>query len=463
MRVSVNITGPSAENRALFTSNQKTLNFYPERQGREFVLHGTPGYKAFSTGNAPCRGWIEHKGTVYQVQGSTLYSVNSAGSLTSLGSIAGSEKCVLEAIGDDVIVVVEGNVYRWNGSTLTTGSDPDFESPTSCAMINNQMLYNGTDNRWCVSDVGSPLTIDSLNYATAESDAGDIVRVFTYDQKAYFFKERSTEPWFNSGQGNPPFDRIEDIIPIGLIGIHAVGSNDTGIYFLGDDKNAYILQETTTQRISTPAIANLIDSFSTAVDCEVNTVTFQSHNWVLFTFPNADRTLVFDETVGVENGWFEMSSGNAEEAAFLGKTIGKAFNKTLVSDSSNGNLYEMDASTYDEVGTSILRIRDTAPIRGDDFRAPGLEVEFSKFQLFIETGVGSGSDPNVVLQFSDDGGRTFSTEAWGQLGIGTAGEYIKTVEWNDLGSSNERVFRIKGSDAVLYSIRGAAVEAEPTI
>lgn len=462
MRVNLNLTGPTAKNRSLFTSNQRTLNFYPELQGDQFILHGFPGLSAFSLGNGPCRGWIEHKGTVYQVQGDSLYSVSSAGVVTLLGSIGGVGKCIFSAIVDSVVIVVEGNVYEWDGSTLTTGTDVDFESPTSCAFINNRIIYNGTGNRWCCSEVGDPLNIDSLNYATAESDATDIVRVFVYDQIVYLFKGRAAEGWRDTGDlsNPPPFERYDTIIPVGLAGIHAVGSNDTGMYFLGDDLNFYVAKGFVHQPISTPAIVNEVNTFTTVSDCEVNTLTFQGHNFVLFTFPNENRTFGYDETIGVQNGWFELSSGEADDERYLASTIGTAFNKILVSDFNNGNIYELDQTVFTEVGDAVIRLRDSAPFHGGLIGAPGARIANQRFELFIETGVGSVTEPVVLLLYSDDGGRTWSNEARGTLGVGVAGSFIKVIQWVGLGSFYNRIFRVKGSDSVLYSIRGAAIDIE---
>ncbi len=50
------------------------------------------------------------------------------------------------------------------------------------------------------------------------------------------------------------------------------------------------------------------------------------------------------------------------------------------------------------------------------------------------------SDPRIVLQWSDDGGYTWSTEM--QASVGKIGEFMRRVMWRRLGRSRSRVFRV---------------------
>jgi hypothetical protein len=81
-------------------------------------------------------------------------------------------------------------------------------------------------------------------------------------------------------------------------------------------------------------------------------------------------------------------------------------------------------------------------------------------QLDCESGVGlqngQGSDPQVMMRFSDDGGHTWSREQWS--GMGRIGQYYKRVFWRRLGMTlklRDRVYEISGTDPVKISIMGA--------
>lgn len=464
MLVDANITGGTSKSRSLSLSNQRTLNMYPEASTpasrSKFVLQPWPGQKVFSNGVAPDRGIFEHKGTLYQVAGPTLYSLTSDGTRTSLGSIAGSEKCIFDGIGDNVVIVVEGKAYQYDGTSVSEITDNDLETPDSCAHLNQQIIFQGDDDRWVTSDVGDATSIQGLNYATAESNADNLVRVFVHNQILYLAGEKTIEPWWNSGQGNPPFDRInEGIMQIGLAAKLSMASNDKSVYFLGDDKNVYILQGTTFERISSVNIANEIQGFDVISDAEGACITFQGQNFYVLTFPNEERTFAYNESVGRDQGWFELSSNTSETSRYNASSFTRAFGKNLVTD-TDGNIHELDPDTYDEFGDEIIRYRQTGPIHGGAFGAPGKRIEMNRFEAFIETGVGTvsgeGLVPQIMLDYSDDGGRTWSTERWQTMG--EAGEFIWKVEWHKLGSFHNRIIRLKCSDPVYFCIHHCAID-----
>jgi len=81
-------------------------------------------------------------------------------------------------------------------------------------------------------------------------------------------------------------------------------------------------------------------------------------------------------------------------------------------------------------------------------------------QLDCESGVGlnlgQGSDPQVMLRWSDDGGHTWSNEHW--VSMGKIGGYGRRAIWRRLGMTQklrDRVYEVSGSDPVKVSIIGA--------
>jgi hypothetical protein len=76
--------------------------------------------------------------------------------------------------------------------------------------------------------------------------------------------------------------------------------------------------------------------------------------------------------------------------------------------------------------------------------------------VFGIDGAVEGVDPQVMLRFSNDGGKTWGTEM--MRSAGKVGEYGKRVRWERLGRARRRVFEISTSDPVPYRITGAAIE-----
>lgn len=73
------------------------------------------------------------------------------------------------------------------------------------------------------------------------------------------------------------------------------------------------------------------------------------------------------------------------------------------------------------------------------------------------TVAGGTSDPQAMLDWSDDGGHVWGNEHW--TGIGAIGEYKNRAVWRRLGASRERIYRMTVTDAVKPIVIGAHLEA----
>jgi len=324
------------------------------------------------------------------------------------------------------------------------------------------MIYDGDNGRFATSDAGDATSINGLNYAAAESNADDLLRVYRFNQLLLNFGAKTMEPWYNSGAGNPPYDRIEGgILSVGISAIYSVSNNDNFVYWLGDDRQVYrTTGQDRGQAVTTTALAHEIAGYSTVSDAVGNAFTFDGQNFYMLTFPTENKTWCFSESVG----WFELSS-DISGGKYRGSSIAHAYGKNIVADEATGDLYELDSNTYDENGEATIRVRDTGVFHGGLIGAPGVDIEFNRFELIMEAGVGlisgQGSEPVVMLETSDDGGRTWSTEMWGQ--VGKLGDFMYKIEWSALGSAASRIFRVKTSDPVFYSIHSATVDVEAGI
>jgi len=464
MLVPINLTGGSYSHKSLPISAQVTRNFWPQliddpfAKGK-YVLESFAGQKLFGTIGSVGRGIFYHNSLLYRVAGTSLYSVNSSGTHVLLGSIPGTERCIFDAIGTDIIVVTERKAYIYNGSSVSEVTDSDLESPDSVTVLNNQAIYDGNEDNFGVSDVGDASSINGLNYASAESRSDNLVRVYAFDQVVYMMGETTTELWWNSGVGQPPFDRVEGgIVEVGLGAIHAVTNTKENLFFFGNDRKVYAVKGSTASAITTEPLVRTFQSYSTVNDAIMWSMNMRDQDFIVLTFPTENKTFVLP----IGGQWFEWSSG-VEGSRNIANSYTYAYGKHIVEDYSNGNLYELDFDTYTENANAIVRLRDSAPLHGGLFGAPGRTLFMNKLEIILETGVGingsgQGSDPVIMVSFSDDGGKTFSTETWGS--IGKLGEFQWKVELFCLGSFTSRIIRIKTSDPVYYSIVDASVDIE---
>ena len=85
----------------------------------------------------------------------------------------------------------------------------------------------------------------------------------------------------------------------------------------------------------------------------------------------------------------------------------------------------------------------------------GSSQYWAENELFMESGAGltsgQGSDPQIRISYSDDGGRTFSAER--ARSFGKIGEYNKRIVWRRLGRVPfNRVVRFINTDPVKANI-----------
>jgi hypothetical protein len=87
---------------------------------------------------------------------------------------------------------------------------------------------------------------------------------------------------------------------------------------------------------------------------------------------------------------------------------------------------------------------------------------YAEFCVDCETGVGlstgQGSNPQLMLQWSKDGGHTWSGERW--VSAGRQGHYAWRATWRRLGRTRDMVFRVVVADPVKWAMVDAYVEVE---
>jgi len=459
--IQINVAGPSFQSRAVALANQRTKNLYPEvNKGAkvEFVLMPTPGLESFgSTTAGDDRGLAVMAGVLYRVVGQTLYSVASTGAHTSIGAITGTERCTFANDGVNLVICSDGAVWVYDGATITAVADTDIDGAVAVAWLNSQYIYT-KPNLFVISDVGQPAVASGLNAAQAESQPDDLVRAYVYDENVFMFGEESTELWYNTGEGSPPFDRITGgILSVGLGAMHSPAHTDNGLYFLGDDRRVYFARGGSFQVVSGVNVANAFEGYADISDAIGTTYTLQGQNFYFLTFPTAGRTWVLSESIGAD-GWFEMSYGT-EDAAHRGTSIVACYGKTIVADADNGALYTFDLDTYTDGGAVIQRQRQLAQIHGAMLGAPGQRIKMSYMDFMVQTGVGlisgQGEAPRMMVEYSIDDSIDWAHGGWVELG--RMGQYQATVRWDKMLSFMTLNIRITFTDPCFFGLFGAAI------
>ena len=460
----INFIGGHYEGRSKNLNAQITQNWYPvidNQDGKSILaLMNTPGLKQWiDLDNAgESRGAIKWDDCLFVVIGNTLFKITTGGVSSNVGTLDTSSGRVYMAGGTTHLMVVDGvkGYYQASGATaLTEITDTDFPIPTSCAYLDSFFLASekGTDSIY-KSAAEDASSWDGLDFASAEDQPDDVLLIHAYKRHLMLYGEDTTEVFYNTGDASFPFTRVAGaVIPVGVGAAASVASGPEGMFFLDSNFQHRMWNGYETQVISTPQIDYQIRQYAKKSDASGYTYTQEGHSFYVITFPSESKTWVFDITTGF---WHTRSSGTRGRRHKSDWHVW--FNsKNLVGDFENGKIYELDLATYTDDGQTIKSIRAAQPVQSNRKL-----VFHNRLELDFEAGVGlatgQGSDPQAMLDWSDDGGHTWSNEHW--TGIGKQGEYEARAVWRRLGRSRNRIYRVSITDPVKRVLMGAHLDAE---
>ncbi len=230
---------------------------------------------------------------------------------------------------------------------------------------------------------------------------------------------------------------------IGCNARRSIANYEDDLMFLSDKNQVVRKQGLQLVPASTYQIDFLISTMTITSDA-VGFMYFQEgHVFYELTFPSDNTTICYDLTTGF---WHTRATGTSDNRSPANSVI--RFNdQVLVGDFNNGRIFEYDLNTFTDDKDVKRAIRAAQPLNERNQL-----MFFSSFELDMETGVGNGDveDPQIILQYSNDGGHTWSNERWKSMG--KVGEYGKRIRWNQLGSSRNRIFRILISDPAKRNI-----------
>jgi len=401
------LIGPHYTNREKGLSSQVTMNLFPQidDEARNNVsLHATAGLKTFSTLGGADRGMHDFNNVMYCVSGNALYSVDSDGINYNLGTIGGEGHVVMANDPTQLMIATGSTFYRYTvDGGVEIVSDPDITKPNSIAYLNSQFIMDnnadgGTFGAFATSSIDLEFSVDSLDYATAEGHPDDIVRVLSFRQLVYLFGTHTTEPWQNTGVGNPPFARLRGgVQPYGLAGTHAIVSTPESMYFLDNRRIPRRSSGLEFANIGNPSLGQELAKYSRIDDCIAYQFTQDHQQFFVMTFPEEDKTWCYHEPTTT---WFQLSYGT-EGARHRASSMLNIYGANYCADHTNGKIYEYSLGVYSDAGEPIINQRDTASLNGYLLGSPGAkiyidEVEFIILSSAVEATVGLGPLPAPV-------------------------------------------------------------------
>jgi len=457
-RVPIPIARRQGEAKSKFVSAQTLTNAFLEQDPEtgEFALYKAPGLSLFCNigGGVGVRGLHDFNGVLLAVVGTTLYTVTEAGSATSRGTIAGTEPVIMSNNGDQAVIVADAASYVWNGASLATITDTDFQTASSVDFLDQYMLFTKADSgSFFLSALADAASYDALDIASAESRPDPLLRVLVQNREALLFGTKTLEDWYNAGDADFPFVRSQTYAEVGLAGKYAAAVIDNSVAWLASDKTVRILRGGTPQIISDALVGAEIESWTDAGATLAFAFTMRGHQYLVLR--NPDGCLVWDASLPAAVAWsVRKSYGSDTWRVRCCETMVDWGGRIVMGDASTGVIYALDADVYSENGDPIvleLTSRTMGP-GGRRFTVYGVEIE-------IEPGVslmsGQGSDAKVWLEASRDSGHTFGSRL--ERSLGATGVRNRRIRWGGFGQFPPRggVLRLGCSDPVRIVITKA--------
>jgi hypothetical protein len=449
---------------------QSCINWFPvvDNQDAKTVLamYGTPGLELFTnlvTGVDQCvRALYATNSLLYAVVNASVFSITTAGVATLLGSLTTSSGFVDSAENGLQVLLVDGT-NQGGLITFSTGLLTTVTLPCAATSVTFQDSYfiitEKNSRKFYISSLLDGSTWDALDFATVEGRAANLVAVISNTQDLWFFGEKSIEVYYNSGNVDSPFERISGaLVDIGCCAVGTPTKIDGFLYWLSNKKQVCRNQGYQPQFISTPEIEYQIASYGDLSNTQGYTYSTEGNMFYVLAFPEVSKTWVYDTANNYWHEWQSYLSLPVPWGRHRSNCSVQFDGNWIVGDYQNGNLYKLSMDVFTDNGNALRRQRAAQVINKER-----LNVIHHLLEIDFETGVGldgdvQGSDPQVCLDWSDDGGHTWSNQHWRSLG--KIGAFLTRVRWSQLGMSRNRIYRITISDPVKAVILGAYANLE---
>jgi hypothetical protein len=476
------ILGSSYVARSINAADNRMVNLFPEivpEGGKEpGFLNRAPGLKFQQTiGTGPIRALWAHQtngSDFYVVSGTEFYKVTGlTATPTKLGDVTGTGPVSIADNGTQIFLACnpDGFIYNEVTNVFARITDPDFPGAVTVGYLDGYFVFNEPNSQkiW-VTELLDGTSVDPLDFASAEGSPDGLVAVNVDHREAWLFGTDSIEVWYNAGQTDFPLTRIQGAFnEIGCVAAFSIAKLDNGLFWLGTDARGqgivYRANGYTGVRVSTHAIEYAIAQYGNISDAVAYTYQQEGHAFYVLTFPSANATWVYDVAT---QAWHERAGWNTATGQFTRHRSNCQCNfggNTVVGDYESGNIYTLDLDVYADNGgiQKWLRSWRALPTGQNNLKRTAQH----SLQLDCESGTGlitgQGSDPEIMLRFSDDGGHTWSNEHLSKMG--KIGEYYRRVFWRRLGMTlklRDRVYEVSMTDPVKTAIMGAEILISPT-
>lgn len=440
--------GPSYPLTSRVASVERAINLVPvpiesPNAARKIGYRDLPGLMLKASLTGAIRGAFRTNGRSFIVNGSAISELSSSYTTTSRGTVSGSGWC--DFAGNQTQIAVTDGVYLYvmerSGSSFSAVSG--YPGGDRIDVLNEYLIFieRGT-GRFGWTNVGDAATIDALDFATAERSPDDLKAAIVTNGEVLLLGTDSGEIWHNVG-GDEVFARNNSAtIEAGTQSPYTVRRLDNSVFWVGSSEQfgqglVYRLNGYTPVRISNRWIEELLAGLDLS-EAYAFTLQFEGHSWYVLQVPGLETTLVYDVLTGLWHEWSELVDGDYEPHR---ADVHLFHGADHVVGDADGKLYKLDTDASDNNGDVLCRSRVLPNITSPD----GKLIRFPELECICDKATGG----TMLLRWSNDNGATWGS--WHQISLGATGDYKARVRKLALGSSRNRVFELRVTDAVKWN------------
>jgi hypothetical protein len=441
----------SYEHPSLPLQSKRLLNVYAEAQPADsrspWALMPTPGLEdaeiEFGTGSVVALN-NDYPSVLYAISANHAWrfshpqnGVATTEDLGDLGAIATDDfpENLMPTIAVGPLAVVfcqPPRAYTCNHIEPTVHQiGGTFPGARSVAYLDGYFVFTADEPSAQFFNTGllNPALFNALDFAFAEGEPDIKRRVMTLNGELWFMGDGSVEIWYDAGQADFAFRRrTGGVISRGTQSIKTCVIADGSMFWVTNGGIVLRSEGYKAKRISTHSVERIIRNAGvTNADLSL---TYEQDGHTFYTVTYGDRTLVYDITT---NKWAERSSsvdGSTPWRATSAATLGMV---PVLGDRYSGKLFIPVPGLRYEGGLSVLRQFTMPPLWAGTSRA-----FLNRLEVEMEVGT-IESNAQVLVQWSDDGGNTWS--AGRNLSPGAIGAFRTRMYTWRLGSFHQRMFR----------------------
>lgn len=435
-----------------------------------YSINADPRLKLFATvlSGGAGRGTLAVGNSLYVVCGEGLFKVASTGIATRLGTVLGQRPVVMsvnrKAPYVQITITADTKNYYVENDVLAEVTDADLPAGVhSNCYIKGRTVYGLRDGSYYWSGENATETIDALNFAEAERDSDEGVRVYAYDEYLWVFGSKSREViQFTASTSEPelftPLPGMAQGDGDGCSARHSPATVNGAVYWVNDYKTVVASTGGKAERVSNHEVDRDIEqAIRDGQGDDLTGFAYGAEGHQFYYLRGPSWCWVLDTSTGL---WHRRESYLSD--TFRCGFYVDAFSKSLLLDATDGKLYEYGFTTQDDAGEPFIMKVVTSPLNAfpDGYKCASLHVD-------MQSGVGDAEsaayiqEPEVMLRVSRDGGMTWGNEH--RRTAGAQGRYSQAVRFNRLGHTNGRgmAFEISMSAPVQRALFQAVANVEP--